>query len=63
LPDGPQAGGARLSMTAYWHPAGVWGLLYWYAFAPAHGVVFAGTVKEICRLAEERQRRVPSAAA
>jgi uncharacterized protein YbjT (DUF2867 family) len=63
LPDGPQAGGARLSMTAYWHPAGVWGLLYWYAFAPAHGVVFAGTVKEICRLAEERQRRLPSAAA
>jgi hypothetical protein len=39
-------------MTAYWHPAGVWGLLYWYAFAPAHGVVFSGTVKEICRLAE-----------
>jgi hypothetical protein len=39
-------------MTAYWHPAGVWGLMYWYAFAPAHGVVFSGTVKEICRLAE-----------
>ncbi|MCG6940600.1 MAG: SDR family oxidoreductase [Thiohalocapsa sp.] len=49
-------GGTRLSMTAYWHPAGVWGLLYWYAFAPAHGVVFSGTVKEICRLAEREQR-------
>ncbi|WP_295543181.1 SDR family oxidoreductase [uncultured Thiohalocapsa sp.] len=53
LPDG----GTRLGMTAYWHPAGVWGLLYWYAFAPAHGVVFTGTVKEICRLAEVRERR------
>jgi uncharacterized protein YbjT (DUF2867 family) len=50
-------GGTKLSMTAYWHPAGVWGLLYWYAFAPAHGVVFSGTVKEICRLAEARQRQ------
>jgi uncharacterized protein YbjT (DUF2867 family) len=48
-------GGTRLSMTAYWHPAGVWGLMYWYAFAPAHGAVFSGTVKEICRLAEARE--------
>ncbi|KAA6186868.1 SDR family oxidoreductase [Thiohalocapsa marina] len=45
-------GGTRLSITAYWHPAGVWGLLYWYAFAPAHGVVFSGTAREICRRAE-----------
>ena len=52
LQTGPKRGGTRLTMTAYWHPAGVWGLLYWYAFAPAHGVVFSGTVKEICRLAE-----------
>ncbi len=58
-------GGARLTMTAYWHPAGVWGLMYWYAFAPAHGVVFSGTVKEICRLAEREAQnaRRPSAAA
>jgi uncharacterized protein YbjT (DUF2867 family) len=47
-------GGTRLSITAYWHPAGVWGLLYWYAFAPAHGVVFSGTAREICRRAEQR---------
>jgi uncharacterized protein YbjT (DUF2867 family) len=47
-------GGTKLSITAYWHPAGVWGLLYWYAFAPAHGVVFSGTAREICRRAEQR---------
>jgi uncharacterized protein YbjT (DUF2867 family) len=55
LGDGDNGGGTRLSMTAYWHPAGVWGLMYWYAFAPAHGVVFSGTVQEICRLAEARE--------
>jgi len=29
-----QGGGTRLSETAYWHPAGFWGLLYWYALVP-----------------------------
>jgi hypothetical protein len=47
-------GGTRLAITAYWHPAGVWGLLYWYAFEPMHKVIFAGTAREICRRAEER---------
>jgi len=45
-------GGTRLSMTAYWHPAGVWGLMYWYAFDPWHSLVFNGTVREICARAE-----------
>jgi hypothetical protein len=49
-------GGTRLSINAYWHPAGVWGLLYWYAFEPAHKVVFTGTAREICRRAEREQR-------
>jgi uncharacterized protein YbjT (DUF2867 family) len=33
-------GGSRLAITAYWHPQGVWGLLYWYAMVPAHLVLF-----------------------
>jgi uncharacterized protein YbjT (DUF2867 family) len=45
-------GGTRLSVTAYWHPAGVWGLLYWYAFEPAHKFIFSGTADAICRRAE-----------
>ncbi|MBK1648055.1 nucleoside-diphosphate sugar epimerase [Rhabdochromatium marinum] len=49
-------GGTRLSLTAYWHPAGVWGLLYWYGFEPAHKVIFAGTAREICARAEQAQK-------
>lgn len=46
------AGGTRLTATAYWHPAGVWGLLYWLAFEPMHQVLFSGLTREICRRAE-----------
>ena len=26
----------RITITAYWHPRGIWGLAYWYALVPAH---------------------------
>jgi uncharacterized protein YbjT (DUF2867 family) len=53
----PRAGGGcRLTATGYWHPAGVWGLLYWYALAPAHQVIFGGMTREICRRAEAQER-------
>jgi uncharacterized protein YbjT (DUF2867 family) len=42
-------GGTRLTATAYWHPAGVWGLLYWYAMFPAHLFIFAGMTRAIVR--------------
>jgi hypothetical protein len=45
-------GGRRIAVTAYWHPAGVWGLAYWYAMFPAHLVLFDALVKEIARRAE-----------
>ncbi|NBC47781.1 MAG: DUF2867 domain-containing protein [Gammaproteobacteria bacterium] len=48
-------GGTRLTITAYWHPAGVWGLSYWYAFQPIHRFIFTGTAREICRRAEPRR--------
>jgi len=41
----------RIAVTAYWHPAGVWGLAYWYAMFPAHLVLFDALVKEIARRA------------
>jgi uncharacterized protein YbjT (DUF2867 family) len=50
-------GGTRLVATAYWHPAGVWGLLYWYALEPAHRMIFDGMTREICRRAEGEIRR------
>lgn len=53
-PDGN--GETRVTATAYWHPAGVWGLLYWYALAPAHLIIFRGMTREICRRADESGR-------
>ncbi len=41
-----------IAVTAYWHPAGVWGLLYWYAFTPVHAVVFHCMARAIARRAE-----------
>lgn len=37
----------RVSATAYWHPAGALGLLYWYALAPAHLLIFDGLTRTI----------------
>jgi uncharacterized protein YbjT (DUF2867 family) len=37
----------RVSATAYWHPAGAFGLLYWYAMAPAHALIFEGLTQAI----------------
>jgi uncharacterized protein YndB with AHSA1/START domain len=50
-------GGTRLTATAYWHPAGVWGLMYWYSLEPMHLIVFKGLTREICRRAERDQHR------
>jgi uncharacterized protein YbjT (DUF2867 family) len=44
----------RLHITAYWHPRGVWGLLYWYAMLPAHLFLFKGWTKRLARLAERK---------
>jgi uncharacterized protein YbjT (DUF2867 family) len=43
----------RVSATAFWHPKGLAGLAYWWAFAPAHLVLFDGMTKEIIRRARE----------
>ena len=45
---------SRLTATAYWHPAGVWGLLYWFLLLPAHAFVFKGSTREIARRAAAR---------
>lgn len=45
-------GGTRLRATIYWHPAGVWGLLYWLSLEPAHLLLLRGLPREICRRAE-----------
>ena len=42
----------RITLTAYWHPAGVWGILYWHAFSPSHYYIFNGMARAIARRAE-----------
>jgi hypothetical protein len=45
-------GRTRLTVTAYWHPQGVWGLLYWYAMIPAHLVLFRRMTAALMRRAQ-----------
>ena len=42
-----------VELCAYWHPAGLWGLLYWYAHLPLYGPLVHGAVREIARRAEQ----------
>jgi uncharacterized protein YbjT (DUF2867 family) len=44
----------EVRVTAYFHPAGVWGLLYWYPLAPFHLWIFKAMTREIVRRAETR---------
>ena len=43
---------SALTVTARFHPAGVLGLLYWYALWPVHGRLFRGMTRAICAAAE-----------
>ncbi len=45
-------GGRRLAVNAYFHPAGVWGLLYWYALLPFHAFIFRGITRVVAKRAE-----------
>ena len=49
------SGEREIHMCAHWHPAGVWGLLYWYALLPAHLFIFGSSTRAIARRAEARQ--------
>jgi len=44
---GADGTGSIVSSTAYWHPAGVLGLQYWYALVPAHRFLFKGLTRAI----------------
>lgn len=50
---GPGDCGSTVSATAYWHPAGVLGLAYWYALVPAHLFLFEGLTRAILRRASD----------
>lgn len=44
-------GHSRVTATAYWHPAGIWGLLYWYTLAPSHTLIFRSMTRAIAKRA------------
>ena len=52
-PDGP---GSIIRQTAVYDPEGLFGLLYWYALFPIHGVVFRDMLRGIARAASVRGR-------
>lgn len=44
-----------LSVTAYWHPAGPAGLIYWYSLLPVHAFLFRGLATAIAKRAEKNE--------
>ncbi|MDX1571279.1 MAG: SDR family oxidoreductase [Xanthomonadales bacterium] len=54
-------GRTRLTATAYWHPAGIAGILYWLSLEPAHRIIFRGLTRRICERAAERAQRLQEA--
>jgi len=51
---------SRVEVAAHFHPAGLAGLLYWYALAPVHVAIFRGLARAIARRAEQRAVSEPA---
>jgi len=60
-PIGPAK--TRITVTAFWHPAGAPGLVYWHVLAPFHSMIFNGMAREISKRAEHTERAVRTAPA
>jgi uncharacterized protein YbjT (DUF2867 family) len=52
----PDGKGSVIRQTAIFDPAGLAGLLYWYALFPVHRWIFAGMLREIAAIAERKAR-------
>ena len=51
----PDGEGSRIRQTALYDPVGLTGILYWYALYPVHHFVFAGMLRGIARMGEQRK--------
>ncbi|MEJ7813462.1 MAG: SDR family oxidoreductase [Gemmatimonadaceae bacterium] len=51
-----EGAGSLVRQTAIFDPAGLSGLLYWYALYPVHGLIFGGMLRAITRRAERGVR-------
>lgn len=49
----PKSKGSIIRQTAIFDPAGLWGLVYWYALYPVHRWIFAGMLRRIAALAAQ----------
>ena len=45
-------GGSRLVQTAFFAPKGLFGLVYWYALYPIHGLIFSGLIRKLAERAD-----------
>jgi uncharacterized protein YbjT (DUF2867 family) len=45
-------GETQLVQTAFFEPKGLFGLAYWYALYPIHGLIFSGLIRRIGEIAE-----------
>ena len=43
-----------LTLELHWHPAGLWGLVYWYFFAAWHQLLLHGMARNMARLARQQ---------
>jgi len=50
--DANGSGQQTVTVRAYFHPAGVWGILYWIAFLPVHAFIFNGMTPVIAKQSE-----------
>jgi len=57
----PKEGGTELLLLTSFQPRGIWGLLYWWAMWPAHGVLFPAMLRSIARAAGARVTAGPKA--
>ena len=50
--------GSAIRQTAIFDPAGILGLLYWYALYPLHQLIFSGMLRGIARAAEGNKGKI-----
>jgi uncharacterized protein YbjT (DUF2867 family) len=50
----PEGAGSTIRQTAIFDPAGVIGLLYWYALYPVHNIIFSGMLRSIAKAVEKQ---------
>jgi hypothetical protein len=58
----PDGRGSIIRQTAIFDPAGLAGLLYWYALYPIHYFIFQGMLHRIAAIAEHQSDTVSSPA-